>query len=68
MKPRIPKCENRAPYCPRGGQEMRCVKETAMEWVFACSGCEQVNVITKPEYKRAMREQVRHTNGIRVYR
>jgi hypothetical protein len=47
---------------------MRCVRETPMEWVFACVGCEQVNVITKPEYKRHMREQVQHTNGIKLFR
>jgi hypothetical protein len=47
---------------------MRCVKETDLEWVFVCQGCEQVNVITKPEYRKAMREQVRRTNGIRIYR
>lgn len=64
VKPTVPKCGNRAPYCPRGGGEMRCVKETEMEWVFVCPGCEQVNVITKPEYRQLLRQQVQRTNGM----
>jgi hypothetical protein len=65
---RAPLCGNEQPYCPRGGREMRCVRETVDEWVFRCSGCEQVNIITKPEYRRQLREQVRRTNGIRLFR
>jgi hypothetical protein len=38
---------------------MKCMKETEQEWVFMCAGCEQVNVITKPEYKKFLRDQVR---------
>lgn len=57
-KPNVPSCGNRAPYCPRGGKEMRFVSESDSEWVFVCPGCEQVNVITKPEYRRSLREQV----------
>lgn len=47
---------------------MKCVKETDEEWVFMCLGCEQVNIITKPEYRRTLRQQVQRTNGIRTFR
>lgn len=67
-RPNVPKCGNKAPYCPRGGLEMKCVKETDEEWVFMCLGCEQVNIITKPEYRRTLRQQVQRTNGIRTFR
>lgn len=68
MKPKPPVCGNRAPYCHRAGQEMRCMKESEQEYVFMCPGCEQVNIITKPEYRRALRQQVQRTNGIRMFR
>lgn len=48
--------------------EMRCVRESESEWVFACPACEQVNIITKPEYRRMLRQQVRNLNGIRTFR
>lgn len=67
-RPTVPKCGNKAPFCPRGGLEMKCVKETDEEWVFMCPGCEQVNIITKPEYRRTLRQQVQRTNGIRTFR
>lgn len=35
------------------------MKETEWEWVFMCPGCNQVNIMTKPEYRRALRERVR---------
>jgi hypothetical protein len=47
---------------------MRCVKESEQDWVFQCPGCEQVNIITKPEYRKSLREQVQRTNGIRMFR
>lgn len=68
MRPPPPSCGNVPPYCARGGMEMKCVRETADEWVFKCFGCEQVNIITKPAYRRSLRESVRRTNGIRVFR
>ena len=68
MKPVVPKCGNKAPFCPRGGKEMVCRKETEQDYVFVCPGCEQVNIITKPEYRRFLRQQVQRTNGIRMFR
>jgi len=47
---------------------MRCVQENEQEWVFKCDGCDQVNIITKPEYRKHLREQVQRTNGIRTFR
>ena len=47
---------------------MVCRKETEQDWVFVCPGCEQVNIITKPEYRRFLRQQVQRTNGIRTFR
>jgi phage FluMu protein Com len=40
------------------------VKESELEWVFKCPGCDQVNIITKPEYRRTLREQVRRERQI----
>lgn len=68
MRPSAPRCENKAPYCPRGGLEMACIKENAQEWVFMCRACEQVNIITKPEYRRILRQQVKRLDGIRAFR
>jgi hypothetical protein len=67
-KPVIPRCGNQSPYCVRGGLEMRCVKESEQDWVFQCPACEQVNIITKPEYRRSLRQQVQRTNGMRLFR
>ena len=44
------------------------MKETEQEYVFMCPGCEQVNVITKPAYRKHLREQVQRTNGVRMFR
>lgn len=66
MKPNPPSCGNRAPYCHRAGQEMRCVKESEFEWVFMCSGCNQVNIITKPEYRRSLRERIKREGQLGV--
>jgi len=50
---------------------MWCAKETEQEWVFMCRGCEQVNVITKPEYRKMMRDQVKRErqmpDGVRKF-
>ena len=59
MRPSAPRCENAAPYCTRSGQPMRCVSENAHEWVFECPACHQVNILTNPQYRAALRELVR---------
>lgn len=65
MKPRVPRCENKFPYCARSGQEMKCMKETESEYVFMCPSCEQVNIITKPEYRQSLRQQVNRERQLR---
>jgi hypothetical protein len=62
-----PLCENEKPYCPRGGQPMKCVNETLEEWVFSCIGCGQVRIITRPEYRQKIRREVEQLNGIRKF-
>lgn len=56
---RRPRCGNRKPYCVRGGAEMKCVKENAEHFVFACvpPGCGQVEIIIRPEHKQKLRER-----------
>lgn len=70
-----PLCENQQPYCYRSGQAMKCVSETESEWVFSCLGCGQVNIMTKPEFRAAMRRQAQHErreamqiDGVRKFR
>lgn len=47
---------------------MKCIQENEQEWVFKCPHCGQVNVLTRPEYKQFLRDQVRReraTNQLR---
>jgi predicted RNA-binding Zn-ribbon protein involved in translation (DUF1610 family) len=68
MRPQPPSCGNRPPYCMRGGQPMKCIQENEQEWVFQCPACGQVNVLTRPEYKRMLRDQVRRERAINALR
>ena len=43
---------------------MKCISESEQEWVFQCSACGQVNVLTRPEYKKFLRDQVRRERAI----
>ena len=38
---------------------MKCVQENEEAWVFSCLGCGQVNIITRPEYRQRLRNEVR---------
>ena len=64
MRPNPPNCGNVAPYCARGGQPMKCISESEQEWVFQCTQCGQVNVLTRPEFKKFLRDQVRRERAI----
>lgn len=64
MRPTPPACGNQAPYCVRGGQPMQCVQESEQEWVFKCPACGQINVLTRPEYKKFLRDQVKRERAI----
>jgi len=68
MRPNPPNCGNQPPYCVRGGQPMHCVQESEQEWVFRCLCCGQVNVLTRPEYRRFLREQVKRERAINQLR
>ena len=68
MWPKPPACGNRAPFCVRGGMGMKCIYESEQEWVFQCPNCGQVNVLTRPEYKKFLREQARRERAINALR
>lgn len=53
-----PRCENRKPYCPYGGRPMKCMNENEKEFLFVCQGCGQAHIISRPEFKKHMREQI----------
>jgi hypothetical protein len=52
----------------RGGQPMKCIQENEQEWVFQCAACGQVNVLTRPEYKKFLRDQVKRERAINQLR
>jgi len=64
VRPNPPVCGNRPPYCVRGGQPMHCIQESEQEWVFRCLSCGQVNILTRPEYRKFLRDQVRRERAI----
>jgi len=47
---------------------MKCIHESAQEWVFQCQACGQVNVLTRPEYKKFLRDQVKRERAINQLR
>lgn len=47
---------------------MKCIQESEEEWVFQCTHCGQVNVLTRPEYKKFLRDQVRRERAIHSLR
>lgn len=47
---------------------MKCIQESEQEWVFQCPACNQVNVLTRPEYKKFLRDQVRRERAVNQLR
>jgi len=59
-----PLCENQKPYCHRSGLPMKCVSENEQEWAFACIGCGQMNIITRPEHRIKLRNEVNRERAL----
>lgn len=57
MKPRVPNCENKAPYCVRGGLPMDCVAEDVRTFLFRCRSCGQCHIVNRPEYTEFVRKR-----------